>query len=129
MNHGRALPNDGHVATGNPMQAFINKGRWLVQCDLRHPQRPVCNSAEFAHRDDRRFFCSDCGNAAVEGAWRPVVWPKLADEIERLLEVRDSRDAQTWNPLIAVGTLAAQNEAARLRRPGAPLIVLPGGSA
>lgn len=87
-NHGHQLPPPEQVALQAPLPAFVNDGRWLVQCE--------CRSAEFAHRSDHRFFCTGCRNADVGGAWRPVQWPQRADEIERLLQVRPERRAQNW---------------------------------
>src|ERR1039458_8742106 len=62
--HIKTLPTaQSTMATGF---ARVDLGRWVVDC-------PWCNSAAFASREDRRFFCVECGNAAVHGAWITVI--------------------------------------------------------
>jgi hypothetical protein len=50
---------------------------------------------QYASEDDQRFFCVECGNAAVEGKWIAVKWPKNRPEIEEILKVRP-KDNQNW---------------------------------
>jgi hypothetical protein len=73
--------------------ARLDWGRWVVDC-------PWCASAQHASREDHRFFCVECGNAAVRGQWISVVWPDDAEiaRVEELLSCRPSKDNQFWTP-------------------------------
>jgi len=73
--------------------ARVDWGRWIVDC-------PWCTSAQNASREDHRFFCVECGNAAVRGQWITVIWPDENDlvQVEMLLSMRPSRDNQFWTP-------------------------------
>jgi hypothetical protein len=104
--HGRPVPvpPSDHIDAGSPLPAFVNDGRWVVQCD-------VCFGAQLASKADHRFLCVDCLNAHIEGAWRPVLWPTNAGEIERALEVRPRRNLQNWTTLQTVEELLERNEA------------------
>ena len=105
------METDGHHVTVPRMVsnkatawAFVNHGRWCVRC-------PWCPSAQNAARSDHRFFCVECGNAAVRGAWVPVIWPE-DDEIvtiESLLGARPTPANQNWSPGEATAQLAAEN--------------------
>ncbi len=54
-------------------------GRWVAVCE--------CGGAEVvagpnAPDDEQVFFCCSCGNAAVGGRWRPVVYEEVRDAVE-----------------------------------------------
>jgi hypothetical protein len=68
--------------------AVANHGRWIAEC-------PDCNGAQLTSPDDQRFMCCECGNAAVGGKWRPVVWPKDHEAIGALLDDRPRHLANT----------------------------------
>lgn len=61
--------------------AVGNHGRWIAEC-------PDCHGAQLTSPDDRRFMCVECGNAAIGGKWRPVIWPKDHAAIGALLDER-----------------------------------------
>ena len=81
--------------------ASVNHGRWLVRC-------PWCPSAQHASREDHRFMCVECENAAVGGRWVKVVWPEEARKIEAVLLRRPKR-YRNWNPGEAVVKLEREN--------------------
>lgn len=67
----------------SPVDAFIDYGRWLAQCE--------CGGVEYVTPKDPIFFCFRCGNAATYGVARPVNFPSQAEivEIEKALFARD----------------------------------------
>jgi hypothetical protein len=85
-----------------PVKAFVNHGRWLVQCE--------CASAALTSQTDKRFFCIECGNVIVAGAWRPVQWPEDAEQIEWLLTQRANDLQQSWNTDMPVDELRHRNK-------------------
>lgn len=95
-------PGAGTVGPAIPVRA--DWGRWVVGC-------PDCGSAQLACRTDPRFVCVECGNVAVNGAFRPVAWPRAAAAIERLLDARPDLSTQNWVPGETVAQLAAENKA------------------
>lgn len=90
------------TAPGPSTPAYVNHGRWVVDC-------PDCNNAQLACRTDRRFMCNDCGNIALGGLWRPVEWPANPQAIETVLESRPMEN-QNWVPGETVQMLAADNK-------------------
>ena len=58
---------------GDPVDAFVDYGRWLAQCD-------GCGGLEYVTPTDPIFFCHSCGNLTNNRAARPVVFP---DDDER----------------------------------------------
>ena len=97
----RHLPSDVHGSES--VAAFVNDGRWLVQC-------PSCNGAQWASDADHRFKCDECLNSWCGGVWVRVVWPAQRRQIEALLEARPLR-AQNWTPDQSLDELAAANAA------------------
>lgn len=89
------------TAAGPIVFAQVNQGRWIIQC-------PWCPSAEYASIEDHRFFCTDCINGPVGGAWLPVHWPDDVNLIEQLLAVRPRR-ARNWLPGETVDHLVEEN--------------------
>ena len=84
--------------------AQVNDSRWLVQC-------PNCNGAQVVSKADPRFFCVDCLNPQVGGAWLRVTWPTDPAGIEQALLVRPVPTTRAWVPGETVGDLVAQNAA------------------
>lgn len=73
---------------GPPADAYLNHGRWLVDCE--------CGSAQLTDPDDRRVFCPYCGNGGT-GLWRPVTWPDDWEDIEAAVaDVPTPR--RNWTP-------------------------------
>jgi hypothetical protein len=86
-----------------PVVAVVNAGRWLVPC-------PSCYSAQLASREDPRFYCVECGNPSVGGAWLTVSWPEAANEGEALLTMRPDPRTRGWLATETVADLLAENE-------------------
>lgn len=84
--------------------ARVDLGRWIVDC-------PWCKSAQHASKEDHRFFCVECGNAEVKGAWVPVHWPEEWRDIEKVLERRPDKGNQWWTPVKeTLADLRAENK-------------------
>ena len=80
-----------------------NHGRWIVQC-------PNCNSAQLAAPKDHRFMCSECANIAIEGLWRPTIWPRNHAELSAILDQRADRSMQNYEPGETAAELREQND-------------------
>lgn len=96
----RRVPTE--IDHGGPVLARVEHNRWLVQCEY-------CAGAQLASREDHRFFCVDCLNAAHGGKWRPVVWPRDHAEIERALLDRPVPATRNWIPGESVADLHREN--------------------
>jgi len=116
-----AFPWDGRSVAGTAVQAFVNFGRWLAQCDL-------CGNHEYVDPDTPIFFCIKCGNGDSRAA-RPVEFPADREQIEAALLERPivpgvGRDdiqrmmngfpqveglAREWRPGLSVGKLKDEN--------------------
>lgn len=79
---------------------YANHGRWVVEC-------PDCAGAQIASAADHRFMCTVCANVAVDGLWRPVVWPEECAEIDAALAWRPTVN-QNWLPGETVDDLVAE---------------------
>lgn len=95
-------PHPREHSPGVVAHAIVRQSRWVVLC-------PWCPSAEYAHFADRRFFCVECGNAAVSGKWVAVEWPKNPEEIELHLSVRADPTTRGWEWGERIGDLAVEN--------------------
>jgi hypothetical protein len=89
--------------------AVINAGRWLVECPL-----PGCNGAQYASVTDRRFWCVDCQNEAVNQKWIGVKWPENPNELELAL-LKRPKSAQNWLPGETTEDLANQDEEQKVK--------------
>lgn len=78
------------AAAKDAITVHASDSPWCVEC-------PDCHGAQLACPDDRRFLCNECGNVAIGGNFRPVVWPKDRTKIEALLLVRPP-EARNWQP-------------------------------
>jgi hypothetical protein len=76
----RSVHWNGKISAGSLVQARIDHGRWLADCE--------CGGAEYVDPGDPIFFCLACGNRAQAGAARLVAFPKDAAEIEAVLLAR-----------------------------------------
>jgi hypothetical protein len=86
--------------------------RWIANC-------PDCRvSAEYVWLAHLLFFCANCGNRSLAGAWRTVLVPADREAIEALLLARpplleiDGRlvDPRGWLPGETIEQLQAENE-------------------
>jgi len=125
-----AFPWDGRSLAGDPVQAFVNFGRWLAECDL-------CGNHEYVDPDTPIFFCANCGNGDSRAA-RPVEFPADRERIEKALIARPiapgvGRDdvqrmmngipmieglEREWRPGVSVEKLEEENQEAISRLSG-----------
>ena len=97
------VPRSQAIAPAPVVEVVVNHGRWLVEC-------PFCPSAQVASAGDRRFFCTDCGNAAVGGAFVATVWPADQAELEEELGLRLPENAN-WRPHESLELIRSENAA------------------
>lgn len=73
--------------------AYVNHGRWMIDCPWG------CNSAQYAARSDRRFFCVECDSGGT-AQWAPVEWPDDLEvaAIEAALGLRPDETLRNWEP-------------------------------
>jgi len=60
------VPPTGHT-NEHAAVAFVHQGEWIARC-------PFCPSAQHVSKNDPRFFCAGCLNAAVDNRTVPVAW-------------------------------------------------------
>lgn len=77
-----------------PLQARVDAGRWIVQCE--------CNSAQAVSKVDRFFWCVECLNGDYGGAWRPVEFPPNVGLVEQAMMALAIPD-RFWYPPVKVG--------------------------
>lgn len=89
LRQGVAVPLKGldEPPTGEPFQAVIWQGQWIVRTEC-------CNSASFVDPDEPIMYCFTCANRANGFRPRPVTFPPTAErlEIERLILERPVND-------------------------------------
>jgi ribosomal protein L37AE/L43A len=95
------LPSGATVSV--EVEVVANHGRWLVEC-------PFCPSAQVASVSDRRFFCTDCGNAQVGGAFVKTVWPDDLVGLDDVLGQRPSANAN-WRSHETLERIRGENAA------------------
>ena len=80
---------------GGTSIAFINFGRWIVQCQ-------TCRSAVIGCHHTPYFMCVGCGNVGNDGKWLRVTFPVDRESIEeRLLQMpgfRTNAITRNWQP-------------------------------
>lgn len=84
--------------------AVANQGRWVAHC-------LYCSGATMVSPDDPRFMCVECGNAANDGLYCPVVWPDDWRGIEAVLDQRSDITTRNWTPPETLTGLATENVA------------------
>lgn len=98
----RALGLPQGIADSPKAYVMVNGGRWIVPC-------PFCASAEYASKQDHRFFCTDCGNIDVGGQWLHVIWPENWQAIEQALFRRPKMVYRNWLQGESLDDLAQQD--------------------
>lgn len=101
----QAPAQDG--VTDGEIVAYVNHGRWVAEC-------PDCAGAQLVSELERRFWCLNCGNAAVNFAWRHVRMPQKRTAIEAELVIRpaakgDRAITRNWLPGETVKDLQREN--------------------
>ncbi len=101
----QAPAQDG--VTDGEIVAYVNHGRWVAEC-------PDCAGAQLVSELERRFWCLNCGNAAVNFAWRHVRMPQKRTAIEAELVIRPAARSEraitrNWLPGETVEDLQREN--------------------
>lgn len=78
--------------------ARVNWSRWIGDCPS-----PFCQSAQQMSPGWRWFRCEDCG---ADGE---MVWPKMVDDIARLLLMRPNPINRNWHPGESLSDLMREN--------------------
>jgi hypothetical protein len=94
------IKEQGYNKDAAPLIAFVNQGRWLVECR-------DCSGSEYAW-EEGWFMCRSCWNSAVGSQYRPAVFPKDRAKIEGALVLRPIAN-RNWNPGETIGQLEAEN--------------------
>lgn len=89
-------------ATGKPVEAFVDFGRWVARCE--------CNGAEIVDPESPEFFCYSCGNASNNGRLRPVSFPKEMKQIEEQLLSVKGQAYRNWDTKTSMDELKAEVE-------------------
>lgn len=78
-------------ATGAPVLAHVNAGRWLWRCE--------CGAANHVWLGGGNV-CLECNNASTHGRPRVVVMPSAGqrEQIERMLMMRRDKRTRNWQP-------------------------------
>lgn len=71
---------DGQSVQGDPIQAFVNSGRWLARCK-------ECKTPIYVSWRISVLYCPECSNGGSVSAW-PVEFPENRQEIEAELMKR-----------------------------------------
>lgn len=91
------------VALDLAVDAFVNEGRWIVQC-------PWCGGAQLVSPETFSVLCVECANNGIGGMSVPVRWPDEAPAIEAALVQRPAPRHMNWRPGETVDDLLAENE-------------------
>jgi hypothetical protein len=70
---------EGNTTKKDPVLAYVERGRWLADCE--------CGNAEWV-AENIPFFCRNCGNQEHNGDGRDVMFPENKSEIEQELLTR-----------------------------------------
>lgn len=92
----------GFETATETLKAFVNHGRWIVQCPNG------CGTAICPSTIERYFVCITCGTVAYH-----VEFPKVRDmvAIELVLEARARLETRNWNGTETIAELRAENRA------------------
>jgi len=73
---------------GSVVCARIDYGRWIADCE--------CGGAEYVDPQEPIFICMNCGNKAISGRARTVVFPENIKEIEENTMNEPAGGWQSW---------------------------------
>jgi hypothetical protein len=96
---GDFVPDPEPEQGGDPaVVARVNWGNWVGDCNLWDAAKGwTCTNAQALDPNDPRFFCIACHNDAINGRWRPVIWPANIAAVETPLESLPVPE-QNWTP-------------------------------
>ena len=105
---GSAIPPEQEIAKHCFAVAYVNGGRWVVECPVRE-----CGGAQYASISDHRFLCHECHNVMAGGKPIVVIWPPAAkrEQIEDTLIRRPFPATRNWTRQETLAALIAENEA------------------
>jgi len=91
------------------VQAFVNHGRWIVECP-----NGLCTNALVVSSSAPLFICAECASKENGGAWYRVTFPSDRTAIEAMLVKRPAANPvravnRNWYPDETVTDLRAQN--------------------
>jgi len=96
---------------GEAVFARVDFGRWVADCE--------CGGASYVEPRDPVFFCTSCGNVALGGIWRRVIFPDNREEIEAELLMRLVYPPKNRKPVdAAMNAVSKVPGLARCWRPG-----------
>lgn len=100
----RSLPSYSQVS-GRQIRAYVNDGRWVVQCPTGDGGALVLDLAE------PYFICPECGNRGDDGSWHEVLFPpaRAMAAIEAALLARPDRANRNWTYGETVRDLRSEN--------------------
>lgn len=84
------IPWNGQITEDSPVQARIDFGRWIADCE--------CGGAEYVDPNEPIFFCMSCGNVDTGHAARRVIFPQQRAEIEAEVLMRQVKDNARLDP-------------------------------
>ena len=95
----KQLIADQGIDGGEPLHAYVNRGRWIVKC--------ACGGAEYAF-EGGLFMCRSCWNGGHAHKYRHIIWPENRSKIEGLL-LRRPLDCRNWYSGEPLSQLAVEN--------------------
>lgn len=101
---GRATIPASQTAEG-AVAAYVNHSRWIAECP------DGCRWAVVASAQTPLFMCGACGNKAVGGKWRTVIFPQDKAAVEFQLLKRAKDENRNWIAGERVADLIRQNAA------------------
>ena len=106
---GRGLKVSGNTHSKREVRAYINHGRWVVDCTLNREGEP-CPGAECVTADDKVFLCLSCGNEEVGGDFLKVRFPakRSREKFEKSLALRPE-SLRNWIPGETPSKIAKEN--------------------
>lgn len=78
------------------LDAFVDDGRWIVECQSEHPDGTQCMGASLA-REDGLFMCWSCWNHSHGHQYRRTKFPKDRKAIEKRL-LKEPHSNRNWKP-------------------------------
>lgn len=96
------VPQMDAEPTGKPVNAEVNHGRWICNCE-------TCHGAEVVDPADPFFFCLSCLNKDNDHNLRPVMFPAGMQRIEAVLLERKEARQRNWETTDTIEKLVTQN--------------------
>ena len=90
----------------DPAPVYINHGRLFARCWARG-----CGGAELVWLDNPKIWCTSCGNAELNGYWRPVAMPgdDTLATVDHILRVRAEHERNWAGTAESIQALIEEN--------------------